>query len=604
MKILYSFLKNNFLKNLAVDPKTLRDDLTKIGHFVSSLETQNSDAIFDLEIRQNRADCLGYFGLATDLATLYNQPIYTPPVPSIPPIQTTPALPIQVTSKNQVKRIMAIKLTGIKNKTSPAWLTGFLKIHDINPVNLIVDLTNYSMLYWGIPNHAFDQEKSTDFLIWELNHQHSSFVTLFGTSLKLRPNILMVNNKNKALSLSFLGGQESAVTLSTTQIILEMAVYDHLQVRLDSQFLKVQTEAGIRLNKYLDPNLIPSAFYHLVSLITKYSGAKIDSQLFDYYPQKISAPSISFDPSKPEKFAGIPITPATSHAILKRLGCQINNNLVVPPTHRPDITFEEDLIEEVIRFVGYDTIPKNEPISNLPLPSITPPILHHIEKLRDQLVTLGYDEVRSWPLTSAPVDQATVISTQNNINSHFPYLRQTITQSLRRQLAQYLSLKLPQPQFFEIGKTYRRQNHLYQENYSLGIYHHFASQLLLDLKSLNLTAKVEGNFAEIIIDNLDRPTNYQPQSNLSVPRELTSQIITLDANVTFDSPQDPEKLIKSYQDKIDQNMLWHLAIIDIFKNKYTFRASYFNCSDKKAKKVHLHVFGLENIPLTPNKTSP
>jgi len=264
------------------------------------------------------------------------------------------------------------------------------------------------------------------------------------------------------------------------------------------------------------------------------------------------------------------------------------------------LNLEEDLIEEVIRFYGYNKIPTDQPVDPTPLPDITPPILYLVEKLKDDLVNLGYDEIRSWPLVKNAIDPKTVVKTENSINSDYPYLRQSIIQSLQNQLDQYNRYKAPAPQFFEIGKIFSQKEGKYIEQYALGVSSYDNFKLITDIENIfqkkfsifHSEKYLNQIFVEIILDDLPKPDKYIPQIINNTAIELTSQIITLDANVNFDSPQDPLKLITKYSSSIDPKTLWSMEIIDIYQNRYTFRVSYYNCNDKTAKKIHLKTFNL------------
>jgi phenylalanyl-tRNA synthetase beta chain len=603
MKLIYSELLK-FLPDLSVKPQILRDDLTMIGHFTNYFEEVDGEIVFDLDIKVNRGDCLGYYGLARDLSVFYNLPLALES--NFPSQKSDYSLPITVTT-DKVKRIMAIKISGLKNSSSPDWLQKFVKLHGTNSVNTLVDLTNYIMFLYGIPVHAFDTKLSTDQLVWEINSRFTEFISLDKTKLSLSKDILMVNNQHKALSLSFWGGDACAISNETSETIVEIAVYDRTTVRQNSRQLKSVTESGTRLEKDLDPQLIPQALNHLTRLILKYCGGQISSKLFDYYPQVSTPSQIEFDPKKVSATAGIDIPVDFSLEVLKRLGCSIVKNqesafLVTPPSTRQDITLEADLIEEVIRFWGYQKIPITDFLAFKKLPDITPKIIYLIDELKDKLVSLGYDEILSWPLVDQAFDSNTVISTQNSINSEVVYLRQSLIQTLKPQLQQYQRFKLPQPQFFEIGKVFSQKSNQYVEKYALGIYNYNSSQLISDLKKLNLRADiVDGNFVEIILDDLPKPDKYIPVNHSSKAIELTSQIITLDANLTLDTKEDPLSLIKKYSDLIDSKILWSIQVTDIYhdtklnKYRYTFQVSYYNCDDKTAKKIHLSTFNLNKI---------
>jgi len=585
MKLIYSQLQK-FLPGLNVAPQKLRDDMTMIGHFCNFYEEIDNEIVFDLDIKVNRGDCLGYYGMVKDLSILYDIPVKLPKTYSYP--NSNYSLPIQVTSKD-VTRVMSVKIIHVKNSSSPNWLKTFLKLHNVNSVNTIVDLTNYVMFLYGIPNHAFDTSKTTDKLIWENNNGKSQkFTTLDGTILELFPENLVISNPSQVLSTDLVGGKNSGIDLNTTNLIIEVAIYNKTRIRLDSKKLKTVTEASTRLEKDLDPELIPLATNHLTQLIIDNCGGSVGSQVFDYYPNPIIPPIIDFDPTKPSLYSGIDIPTEFANDIVAKVG------------HRLDINIEEDLIEEVVRFYGYNNIPTNQPLLHKDLSDITPQQLYLIDSLKDKLVELGYDEVLSWPLTTSPIDKETAVFTQNSINSDYPVLRQSIVQSLKIQLDSYNRYKLPHPQFFEIGKVFSFENGKYLEHNSLGIYNHDPKQLKTDIEKLQVPLVKEGfreigNFSEINLDDITPPISYSPKIIDNNAVELTSQIITLDANITVDTTKTPTQLVKEYSSKIDKNILWSLEIIDIYQNKYTFRVNYFNCDDKTAKKIHLSTFGLDKL---------
>lgn len=556
MKIIYSHLKT-FLPDLNVEPQKLRDDITMIGHFVAGIAEIEDEIVFDLDIKINRGDCLGYYGIASDLAIFYNLALTIPQI-NFP--QNSNKLDIKITTDNVI-RINALKLSNIKNGPSPEWLAKFVRLHGTNSINTLVDLTNYIMFLYGIPCHAFDTKKSGDELIWEMNSKYSEFTSLDGSKLKIDKNILIVNNSTKPLSLSFWGGESCAIDDDTTETIIELAVYNPTTVRKNSQQLKCNTEASIRLEKLLDPELIPQAISHLTKIIIDLTGGQVSSSLFDYYPNPVIPKPINFDPKLPSIISGINIP------------IEFANDIVAKVGNRLDITLPEDLAEEVIRFYGYNNIPINEPLTFKQVPNITPKILFLIEQLKDQLIDEGYDEVITWPLVAQTSDPNIVIKTENSINAEVIYLRHSLIPSLKLQLDQYSRYKLPNPKFFEIGKIFYQQDGKYVEKYTLG--------------------KYDGQeFSEIILDDLPKPENYVPKSIDNNAIELTGQIITLDANVNLDAPEDPIKLIQKYSVLIDKNILWSMEIIDIYKTRYTFRINYYNTDDKTAKNIHLDTFDL------------
>ncbi len=620
MKIIHSQLQK-LLPGLKTSPQQTANDLTLLGHFCAGLEKKQKEEIIDLEIRQNRADCLGYYGIAKELSVLHRLPLSLAQYPQ-QKFKTNP-VPITVTSQNGVQRLLACTLNQVKNSPSPPWLAKLLTLHDINPINYLVDLTNYIMIYWGLPCHAFDQGKIPSGLIWEDSTRSQSFTTLDGTVLNLDLNTLQIKSDSNIVSLTFIGGKNSKVDLDSSDILIEMAVYDPARVRHDSRQYKTITEASIRLDKFLDPNLIPLAFSHLISLIETHCQGQISSDLFDFYPKPTQALPITFHPEKVNLFAGISIPKKFSLTTLKSLDCQIKkqkNYSVTPPTFRSDLNIEEDLIEEVIRFWGYQHIPTNKPISSRKFKDITPPLVYFIEHIQKILISLGYDEIRSWPLISekqAPKNKKGLVYTENNINNHFPILRHSLLPSLENQVYQYQRFKVHPVQIFEIGKVYYQNKKGFQEKYQLGLYQPNLSILDKNLRELFKSLKIKPSCPNLNISppispyleiDLEKLIKFAPAKLTKTPTfptppqtksyELKKQIITLDANLILKEKKDQEKLLKTYTRKIGERNLWSLSITDIYhdpqtkKYKYSFRASYFNLSSAQAKKIHLKSFNL------------
>jgi phenylalanyl-tRNA synthetase beta chain len=624
MKVIYSELKK-LLPDLNYPAKKIADDLTLIGHLSEGVDKTDGEEVINLEIAKDRGDALSYLGLAKDLSVFYNLNLNNQKGKE--PTVNSKQLPgIKITAKKSVHRLMSLKITNIENKTSPDWLKNFLQLHEINPINVLVDLTNYVMLIYGIPCHAFDAQKVSNQLEWKIAETKEKITTLDGTEIDIPTGSLVITDPEGTASLSTIGGQRTSIDLNTTETIIEMAIYNPTRVRLDSKNMGIITEASIRLEKELDTELIPTAFNYLIQLILDNCGGKIASETFDFYPKKPETPSIEFYPEKPAEFAGVNIPEKFSLGTLKKLDCQVSQSgttyQVIPPTLRKDLCLKEDLIEEVIRFYGYNKIPADQPISSDKLPDITPKILYLIQAVKNTLVNFGYDEIRSWPIIREsnlhkpnylPKD-AKPIYTENNVNSEYPLLRMSLASSLNLQTIQSKKLKLPDRQFFEIGKIYYQLNRKYLENYSVSLYHPNDKLLKKDTEKLLNKLNGEGDysvekingktFVEINLDKLVSALSEIPEISLDTPQvqtssavELTRQIIDLDANVIIDHKINPQKLINKYQQKIPSDHLWKLEITDIYRTddkkfKYTIRAYYYNITAAKAKEIHKTAFEL------------
>ncbi len=612
MIILLSELKK-LLPNLSTSGLTLADDLTALGHFRSGYKKlENGDGLYDLEIKAaNRPDCLGYIGLARDLAAFYNIKLILPhtPADNLETPKTNDNFEISVTAPNLVQTLRATKLTNLKVGPSPAWLVNLLTCSNINPVNNLVDLTNYIMLLYGIPAHAFDAQKVNNTLCWSKSEPGDSLTTFDGTSLDLKKGHLIIKSGNTPVSMSSIGGDNSGIDETTTSSIIEIAVYDPVQVHHDNRNLNIQTEAGHRLEKYLSPQSVPTAFYHLEKLVTELCQGSPTGNYFVFDNYENNPKPIYLDPQNPSNYAGAKINPAQNQAILSRLGFTCSTeNYYIAPYWRTDIFQEEDLIEEVLRIYDYRKIPWNESVEPSQKNDITPAIITLSESIKNILTENGFDEVRSWPVIRldhklANICQEQYITLENSMNEEFTTLRQSIIESLRVQVEDRIRFKAPISDLFELGKIFYEKDGRYIEHHAIGL--HTNNSDILDLINNQLDTKLQftkyQNFYQAIISDIKEFKVYD-KNLVDLPSyELSGQMTELDATLYLDSKQDPKVLYQKYLNRLDKNILFSLAIKDYYfdiknnKHNYTFTAQYFNCDSSKAKDVHLAAFELEDF---------
>ena len=652
MKILYSQIKE-LAPGLKAGPKEVGSALSLTGFMMDSFAEvkykNRPDYLIGFEVRQNRADCLSVYGLAKEAAAYYGLKIKLPKTKKIAAAEEK--LDIKVEADKFVKRILAVKLTGVKNGESPEWLKEYVAHEGVNSVNLLVDLSNYVMFLTGYPSHLIDFNKVDGRISWSLNHDFNEVTTLSGAKVQLkRDNELIIRDDKKIISLSgLIGGQEAEIDESTNALIAEIAVYDHAIIRKNSRSLNIVTEASHRLEKELDPNGIQSAMELLVALIEEYAGGRVVSH-YEYYPKKYVSPTIKFDPASPSQFSGIEIPGKTALKIFKDLNFSVKKSgsslLITPPTYRQDIKLPEDLVEEVIRIYGYDKIPANEAPKLRVVPDITPKNIILAEKIRDTLTVLGFDEILSWPLTKREdnalanyLDWRTIVA-QNSINDLYPNLRQSIASGLLIQLDEYVKKNLKFINIFEIGKVFGEKGGKYLEHESFGILSATAEKSLTafknnletllrslgfsDLKYFSSKTKpalanpesawdiyANGKVVGIIYKltpRADKLNTYFAEINLTLITaelaalknnpvvELTQKLIYLDANIELDKNQSVYEYLGQLEKKLDKNHLWSLNVADIYplenKIRYTIRAAYKELSDQEAKKIHLSVFDL------------
>ncbi len=650
MNVLFSQLKK-YLSDLKATWKEVANVYTITGYMIDKTfpvtYQGKDDILMDLEVRQNRADSFGVRGLARELSAYYNIPLNFPRYDLATLKISNYKLQIDVKATEQVKRIMAVKLSNIKVSSSPVWLKEYLELYGINSINNLVDLTNYVMIETAHPSHAFDTKKmGDDKLVWEINPKYKKFTTLAGDDLELSTNALVISDGTRPLSLCMIGGKEVAIDKNTNEIVLEMAIYDGGHVRRNSRDMKIMTEAGSRLEKYLDPDSIPEAFAMLVSMILEECGGEITSEIYDNYLQPSPHANIKVDLDKVQQIAGIPITYSESKDYLEKLGFEItsdNKNLieVKRPKDRLDIEMEEDVFEEIIRMKGFDKIPKDRLILNVNK-NITPKHLDLIDSLNEAMIGMGYDEVRSWVLVNEQMNQKTnfedwnELKVTNSINDEVPILRQSLGAGLFTQVDTYLRNNITDISIFEIGKVFgSKEKGKYEEHYAIGILNleKNIETLKLDAERLlrsagidnisyeisriipksahpmtcwdiiannqtigiiyksNNTQVSECNYAEIDIDKLD---SLVGKNNNDATQEIVQKIVVLDNNIELAKDENILRHIKDMLHKSDSK-IWKWEVIDMYdsegKVRYTIRVSYTAMTDPEAKELNAKIFG-------------
>ncbi|MDD4625390.1 MAG: phenylalanine--tRNA ligase subunit beta [Candidatus Pacebacteria bacterium] len=653
MKALYSQFKE-LIPGLKAGAKQIGEAMTLTGFMMDSLEEVvykgKKDYLMGFEVRQNRGDCFSAIGLAREAAAFYGLKTQAPKAKPIK--QGKEKLKIKIESKETVKRVLAVKIDGLENKESPAWLKEYLKFYGLNSINLLVDLSNYVMMLTGYPSHLIDFKKTDGQLSWALNSEFNSITTLFGTTVALsKKEELIIKDGEKIIALAGLvGGKEAAIDMDSDSIIAEVAVYNGAIIRKNSRSLNIVTEAGHRLEKGLDSDGAEYAMNLLVSLILEHAKGKVSSEVFSFYPKKQSSRTIKFEPGMAGDIAGVEIPEKEILKIFKNLNFKaekIGKNISVKvPSYRLDVAMPEDLAEEVARIYGYDKIPGTQPPKLKVTPKITPKNIILAEKIRDILTSLAFDEILSWPLTPAGLNEQinyrnwNKAVTQNSMNELFPELRQSMAAGLLNQLKEYSKKNVEFIDIFEIGKVFGEKNGKYSENDSLGImsvsnkktFNEFKNKTenllrLIGLDGINYfepSAKpaianpascwriASGKnqigiiyklvpqenseniyFAEI---NIAKTVEILSKPSAGSTVELNQKLIPLDANIELDISESIFEYLEEAKKKIGKNRLWSIDVTDAYKTedkiKYTIRASYQEITDQEAKKIHLEAFNL------------
>lgn len=460
----------HWLSEFVTLPKSeteLTDRLTMVGHMLDKRKVVGDAVVVDLELRGNRADMFGLIGVARDVSAIFDTKLTSPPIAALPKTDlTSPLVHADTSVKGLVKRYIAITLS-VEVKPSPKWMADRLIQYGIEPINNIVDVTNYVMVETSHPMHAFDLDTlDGSSLHLKMAKIKQSFDTIAqGTTLSLTPHDIAICDASKVQCITCIGGASSKVTNETKQILLETAVYDAASSRRTARRHKITTESGNRHEKHQDPEELPFALARAVYLLTEVAGGKVTSLVSDYYPNPVEPHTIEFYPTHLEKLVGIPVAEKKCISILKLLGfhgeVKKDHIAVTVPSFRTDVLQEADVIEEIIRIYGYEHIPVKTLSGELPTVG-TPTHLQLQETVQTILKELTLNEVITGTLmgndvmkqyeTHGAFDPSITL-----INSPDPQIA-TLRPSLLPNLVEYakrsMNFRTERIALFEIGNIY------------------------------------------------------------------------------------------------------------------------------------------------------
>jgi len=364
------------------------------------------DAIFNLEITPNRPDCLSVIGIAREVAALTGEKVSLPDTSyeeTTLPIDQQ--VSVEIADPDLCPRYCATLITGVKLAESPAWMQRRLLACGQRPINNIVDITNYVMLEYGQPLHAFDYKLIRGRkIIVRRAAEGEVFTTLDGVERVLSSNMLVIADAEGSVALAgIMGGVNSEVADDTTAILLEAANFNPASIHYTGRSLGLASEACARFERGIRAELAPLAIKRATQLIAELGGGEVARGLIDVYPGKREHEPILLSVEKVRRVLGIEFSLEQMVNTLNLLGFDCRpgasaaETWVTVPYWRSDISQAIDLVEEVARIIGYDQIPTT--LLGEPLPPQNPdPILNLRERAKNSLVGGGFQEVIAFSL--------------------------------------------------------------------------------------------------------------------------------------------------------------------------------------------------------------
>ena len=337
------------------------------------------DVVFELEITPNRPDCLSLIGVAREIRAETGNPLKLPTVDlQESGINIRDLTSVTIDAPDLCPRYAARVIQGVEVAESPKWLQQRLESVGIGVINNIVDVTNFVLMEYGQPLHAFDYHKlAENRIVVRRARDNEQITTLDEVARELTSDMLVIADAEKPVALAgIMGGYDSEITETTCDVLLESAYFNPLSIRATAKALGISTEASYRFERGADPGAVLAALDRAAQLIAELTGGTICDGIVDVYPGQQPLTEIQLRPERVNFVLGTTIETAEMVQILDRLGFDVDITgkvyQVVVPTFRSDVTREIDLIEEIARVYGYDNIPTTLPKGDIPVPAPTP----------------------------------------------------------------------------------------------------------------------------------------------------------------------------------------------------------------------------------------
>lgn len=442
----------------------LPDDL-KLGEpFAKALMLE--DTVFEISITPNRPDCLSVIGIAREVSALTGKELKRPEIKLAEVgFETSSEVSVEIADLDACPRYTAGVIKGIKIGPSPLWMKRRLETSGVRAINNVVDITNYVMLETGHPLHAFDLNLlSGKEIVVRRAADAEKITTLDGVERLLDGETLVIaDNKRPVAVAGVMGGMGSEVLDKTTDILLESAYFKPTIVRKGSKKIALHTESSHRFERGIDPNGVLDASNRAVELILELAGGKASAKPLDIYPAKINPVNIELRLNRAKNILGIDLDMESVVSGFKMLGLGIekldmDRIKITPPTFRVDLTREIDLIEEVARLRGYDSIPVTHPKAEATAGEKDKKGIEN--EIRSALINMGFCEAVTYGFLSPKAISPFLPSDMeplrllNPLSEEQSIMRTTIIPSLLEVVGRNLSHQNENLRFFEIGRVF------------------------------------------------------------------------------------------------------------------------------------------------------
>ena len=430
------------------------------------------DQILEIGLTPNRADAASHLGVARDLKALVRRDLCLPEEKALPVEAQGPAVQVVVDKTDDCPRYAGVVLTNIQVGPSPQWIQHFLRSLGLEPINNVVDITNYILHDLGQPLHAFDAAKIGEgkIRVGKLP-KGSTFVTLDGKERKLSGEELMICDPKGGMCIAgVFGGAVSGVSDQTTSIFLESAYFSPDVIRKGSQVHGLKTDASFRFERGTDPNMPVYALKQAVILLQRYAGAKVASEIIDVYPEPKQDVRIPVNFGHINRLIGKVIEPTEVVGILESLEIAVSEStaegfVATVKPYRVDVTREADIIEEVLRIHGFQQVLLSDALRTDYLAEHPVKDVAKLQyRLTELLANQGYFELVTNSLTSPKyvekagfLDASTTVEIYNKLSEDLGVMRQTLLFSGLEVVAHNINRRQTDLKCFEFGTIYQKK---------------------------------------------------------------------------------------------------------------------------------------------------
>lgn len=427
-----------------------------------------NDTVIDFEITPNRPDCLSVIGLARETSATLGRPLnlHTPKVKGDAKFPLD--LKISVEDKKLCPYYSARIVSDINLKPSPAWMRERLRAMGVRPINNIVDITNYVMLEYGQPLHAFDLATiSGNEINVRLAFDDEKIVTLDGVERNLSKNDLIIADSEKPLAIAgVMGGENSGINKNTKEIVFESANFFGPYVRVSSKKFNLRSESSARFEKGLDPNLCSIALDRACELVEELGAGKVTEKVFVVDSLNEKQIKIPLDCEFINRFLNINLSKEEMVEILSKIDCRVVNDEVVVPSYRSDLKLKNDIAEEIARFYGYNKI-----LSTLLKGSMNGGLSRKQkfkEKVKSTMMALGLSEIMTYSFVSPKSYDKLLIVPESNLRDYIEIknplgedtsvMKTVAISTMLETLSRNFNYKNQNVKLFEVAKEYFKRD--------------------------------------------------------------------------------------------------------------------------------------------------